>query len=109
MADRHVLVGDLNVLEYAIADYIVRWGQHLDGVDGESIAGTPCAVANMAMTVIRKNLDPAPMLDIEGDCEACGGWHEDDGCPVNHAPWFARLLKGTFGRSRQPDSGRTEA
>lgn len=53
---RHVLIGDLDGLEYAIADYIVRWGQHLDGVNGDTIAGLPCAVANMAMTVIRKNI-----------------------------------------------------
>lgn len=53
---RHILQGDLNALEYAIADYIVRWGQHLPGVHADTIAGTPCSVANLAMTVIRKNL-----------------------------------------------------
>lgn len=52
---RHVLKGDLDGMEFAIADYIVKWGQHLDGV-GDTIAGLPCAVANMAMTVIRKNI-----------------------------------------------------
>jgi hypothetical protein len=58
---RHVLVGDLDALEYAIADYVAKWGEHLTGrpyLDefGPNIAGLPCAVANMAMTVIRKNL-----------------------------------------------------
>jgi len=53
---RHVLAGDLEWMEYAIADYIRLWGRHLDGVDGSTIAGLPCAVANMAMTVIRKNI-----------------------------------------------------
>lgn len=53
---RHILQGNLDTLEYAIADYIQRWGAHLDGVTPGSIAGTPCAVANMAMTVIRKNI-----------------------------------------------------
>ena len=57
MADRHVLHGDLDWLEYAIADYIAKWGEHLTGrpYDG-NIAGIPCATANMAMTVIRKNI-----------------------------------------------------
>lgn len=55
--DRHVLRGDLGWLEYAIADYIARRGEHLTGrpYDG-STAGIPCATANMAMSVIRKNL-----------------------------------------------------
>jgi hypothetical protein len=48
------LTGDLEWLEFAISDYIVRWGQHLPGV--EDYAGIPTAVANMAMTVIRKNI-----------------------------------------------------
>ena len=54
---RHVLLGDLDTLEFAIADYIARWGEQWTGrrYDG-NIAGLPCAVANMAMTVIRKNL-----------------------------------------------------
>lgn len=57
MADRHVLQGDLDWLEYAIADYIAKWGEHLTGrpYDG-NIAGIPCATANMAMSVIRKNI-----------------------------------------------------
>lgn len=54
--NRHVLQGDLEGLEFAIANYIARWGQHLDGVHPGSLAGTPVAVANMAMTVIRKNI-----------------------------------------------------
>lgn len=59
---RHVLEGDLNHLEYAIADYIARWGEHftgrpyLDQFGGPAIAGLPVAAANMAMTVIRKSL-----------------------------------------------------
>lgn len=58
---RHVLVGDLDALEYAIADYIAKWGEHLTGRPyqgefGTNIAGIPCAAANMAMSVIRKNL-----------------------------------------------------
>lgn len=58
---RHVLVGDLDWLEYAIADYVAKWGEHLTGVPyqgefGTNLAGMPTAVANMAMTVIRKNL-----------------------------------------------------
>jgi hypothetical protein len=53
---RHIIRGDLGWLEYAIADYIVRWGQHLPGVHPDTTAGTPCAVANMAMTVIRKSI-----------------------------------------------------
>lgn len=51
-----VLVGNLDDLEYAIADYIYRYGQHLPGVNSDTIAGTPVAAANMAMTVIRKNV-----------------------------------------------------
>lgn len=59
---RFILVGTLDELEYAIADYIAKWGEHLTGrpyIDefgGPSIAGIPCAAANMAMTVIRKNI-----------------------------------------------------
>ena len=58
---RHVLAGDLDWLEYAIADYVAKWGEHLTGQPyqgefGTNIAGIPCAVANMAMTVIRKNI-----------------------------------------------------
>lgn len=59
---RHILVGDLEALEYAIADYVAKWGEHLTGqpyldeFGGPNIAGIPCSVANMAMTVIRKNL-----------------------------------------------------
>lgn len=61
--ERHVLVGDLHYLEYAIADYIAKWGEHLTGRPymgefGPAIAGMPTSVANMAMTVIRKNLEP---------------------------------------------------
>lgn len=51
---RHVLVGDLNDLEAAIAWYIHRWGQHLDGVHPDTTAGVPAAAANMAMSVVRK-------------------------------------------------------
>lgn len=60
--DRHILEGDLNHLEYAIADYVARWGEHftgrpyIDEFGGPAIAGLPVAVANMAMTVIRKSL-----------------------------------------------------
>lgn len=58
---RHILVGGLDWLEYAIADYVAKWGEHLTGKPyigefGPNIAGMPTAVANMAMTVIRKNL-----------------------------------------------------
>lgn len=59
---RHILVGDLEALEYAVADYVAKWGTNLTGkpyldeFGGPNIAGIPCAVANMAMTVIRKNL-----------------------------------------------------
>jgi N-methylhydantoinase A/oxoprolinase/acetone carboxylase beta subunit len=61
---RNVLVGDLEYLEYAIADYVARLGEHWTGKPymgkfGPNIAGLPVAVANMAMTVIRKNLEPA--------------------------------------------------
>lgn len=55
-ADVWTLRGDLDGIEYAIADYIWRSGQHLDGVNPDSIAGVPVATANMAMTVIRKNV-----------------------------------------------------
>ena len=60
---RHILCGDLDNLEYAIADYVAKWGEHLTGqpyldeFGGPNIAGIPCAVANMAMTVIRKNIE----------------------------------------------------
>lgn len=55
--DRHVVQGDLDWLEYAIADHVAKYGEHLTGrpYDG-NIAGIPCAVANMAMSVIRKNI-----------------------------------------------------
>jgi len=58
---RHILVGDLGGLEYAIADYVAKWGEHFTGVPylgefGPNLAGIPTGVANMAMTVIRKNL-----------------------------------------------------
>lgn len=59
---RHILTGDLEWLEYAIADYVAKWGEHLTGrpyrdeFGGPNIAGLPCSVANMAMTVIRKSL-----------------------------------------------------
>lgn len=98
---RHVLAGDLDALEFAIADYIVRWGQHLDGV-GDSITGLPCAVANMAMTVIRKNISASwdePLVVLtpdehaarltaaggtETECSTCGGngWVCLATCPV---------------------------
>jgi hypothetical protein len=57
----HTLVGDLGWLEYAIADYIAKWGEHWTGRPylgefGPNIPGMPTAMANMAMTVIRKNL-----------------------------------------------------
>lgn len=51
-----LLTGDLEWLEFAIADYVWKWGQHLPGVHPEHTAGTPVAVANMAMSVIRKNV-----------------------------------------------------
>lgn len=65
---RWVLVGDLDWIEYAIADYIAMWGEHLTGQPyigefGPNIAGIPTAAANMAMTVIRKNIEPAAELD----------------------------------------------
>lgn len=58
---RHVLAGDLNWLEYAIADYVAKWGEHFTGRPymgefGVNVAGIPTGVANMAMTVIRKNI-----------------------------------------------------
>jgi hypothetical protein len=66
-----LLEGDLEWLEYAISDYIWRWGQHLPGVHPTSWAGTPTAVANMAMTVIRKSIrriEPRPHIDrIDGE------------------------------------------
>lgn len=51
-----LLMGDLDILEGMIAGYIWQYGQHLPGVNGDCIAGTPVAAANMAMSVIRKNL-----------------------------------------------------
>jgi hypothetical protein len=56
---------DLGWLELAIADYIAKWGEHWTGVPymgefGPSLAGLPTAMANMAMTVIRKRLVDAP-------------------------------------------------
>jgi hypothetical protein len=52
-----LLTGDLEWLEYATADYIAKWGTQWTGrpYDGNT-AGLACAVANMAMTVIRKNI-----------------------------------------------------
>jgi hypothetical protein len=51
-----LLAGDLDTLEAVIADYVWNYGQHLPGVNPDGIAGTPVAVANMAMSVIRKNI-----------------------------------------------------
>lgn len=67
-ANRHVVEGDLNWLEYAIADYVAQWGTNFTGQPymgkfGPNIAGLPVAVANMAMTVIRKNV--------------VASWHDD--------------------------------
>jgi hypothetical protein len=64
-SDRWILTGDLDGLEYAIADYIARWGEHFTGKPyigefGPNIAGIPTACANMAMTVIRKNVTRVP-------------------------------------------------
>lgn len=58
---RHVLCGDLEGLEFAIADYVAKWGQHFTGQPymgefGPNLAGMPTGVANMAMTVIRKSI-----------------------------------------------------
>lgn len=76
--DRHILAGDLGWLEYAIADYVARWGEHftgepyLDEFGGPNIAGIPTAVANMAMTVIRKNLVTASREQL---IEAMTDWY----------------------------------
>ena len=64
--DLWLLRGDLDSIEAAIAWYIQTWGQHLPGVHPEHTAGVPVATANMAMTVIRKNVRRIP----EG-----GGYH----------------------------------
>lgn len=104
MADYYLVRDDLDALEASIVQYIWQWGQHLDGVHEDTIAGTPVAAANMAMSVIRKHLVPVPPLYIGGDCERCDGWHDDGACPV-HVPWFARFRARIFGDSRQPDSG----
>ena len=58
-----MLTGDLDWLEYAMADYMAKWGEHFTGVPyegefGVNLAGIPTAFANMAMTVIRKNVQP---------------------------------------------------
>lgn len=51
-----LLMGDLDGLESDIAQYIRARGQHLPGVRPDSIAGVPVATANMAMSVIRRNV-----------------------------------------------------
>lgn len=61
MGDRlWLLRGDLDSIESAIAWYIQTWGQHLPGVAEDHTAGVPTATANMAMSVIRKNVKPLP-------------------------------------------------
>lgn len=51
---------DFDLFEYAVADYVAKWGEHLTGKPyqdpkfGPNIAGIPVAVANMAGTVLRK-------------------------------------------------------
>lgn len=56
MPERAWMLGDLDEIESAIVWYIHRWGQHLPGVWPDTAAGTPVATANMAGTVIRKNV-----------------------------------------------------
>lgn len=70
MSARWELIGDLEWLEYAIADYIAKYGEHFTGQlyigeFGPNIAGIPCAAANMAMSVIRKNIKPLGREDSE--------------------------------------------
>lgn len=59
--EAYALVGDLGWLEYAIADYIAKWGENWTGKPylgefGPNIPGMPTAMANMAATVVRKNI-----------------------------------------------------
>jgi hypothetical protein len=77
-----VLVGDLGWLEYAIADYVAKWGTNWTGQPymgefGPNLAGMPTAVANMAMTVIRKNL--APLAEAPQPKVLAHGWIRDTG------------------------------
>lgn len=72
-----LLEGDLDALEFAISDYIWRWGQHLPGVHQETRAGTPVAVANMAMTVIRKNVQRIEKGRPEASPVPIGDGHHD--------------------------------
>jgi hypothetical protein len=51
-----LLRGDLDALESAMAHYMWEWGQHLPGVHEDTSAGAPTAFANMAMSVIRRNV-----------------------------------------------------
>lgn len=51
-----LLFGDLDGLESDIAQYIRARGTHLPGVNPDTIAGVPTATANMAMSVIRRNV-----------------------------------------------------
>lgn len=83
-----LLRGNLDSLEFAIADHIQRYGQHLPGVQRHTTAGVPTAAANMAMSVIRKNvqrIDPPRRLRRAGrpvvsdDLRYFG--------PDNHADW----------------------
>lgn len=62
-----LLTGDLDTLEGMIADYVWNYGQHLPGVRPEGIAGTPVAVANMAMSVIRKNISRVGTISVPAD------------------------------------------
>lgn len=80
-ADRHVVQGELDWLEFAIADYIAKWGEHLTGrpYDG-NIAGLPCAVANMAMTVIRKNIIGSPTPAVAEAVTLLDAIHRPDPC-----------------------------
>lgn len=50
---------ELEWFEFAVADYVAKWGEHLTGRPyigefGPNLAGLPTAVGNMAGTVLRK-------------------------------------------------------
>lgn len=50
---------DFDRFEFAVADYVAKWGEHLTGRPymgdlGPNLAGMPTAVGNMAGTVLRK-------------------------------------------------------
>lgn len=84
---RHVLTGDLEGLEFAIADYVAKWGQNWTGKPyigefGPNLGGMPTAVANMAMTVIRKSIlatwEEAPPANDLGEISTARTGRADD-------------------------------